>query len=153
MCDTTVSLTGMTLVESPRQGGADETAPPSNGNGEAKTTTSTPSSRTDIVTNTERNGTGHEKEQREQSLRGKIWKVLTWTPPNCRWDPEKPPQFSMSSTSFVHLQWSFPFYGRWRRCMFDLCNAALHQLESPFSTIHLLRLPQQPIHLLGHIND
>ncbi|RAR07437.1 major facilitator family transporter [Stemphylium lycopersici] len=71
----------MTSVESPRQGGADETAP---------------SLRTDIISNVERNGTEHEEEQGEQLLWRKIWKVLTWTPPNCRWDPEKPPQFSMS---------------------------------------------------------
>lgn len=25
----------------------------------------------------------------------KVVRVLMWTPPNCRWDPEKPPQFSM----------------------------------------------------------
>lgn len=25
-----------------------------------------------------------------------IYGVLSWTPPRCRWDPEKPPQFSMS---------------------------------------------------------
>ncbi|CBY00054.1 hypothetical protein LEMA_P076430.1 [Plenodomus lingam JN3] len=26
----------------------------------------------------------------------KIYTTLTWTPPNCRWDPSHPPQFSMS---------------------------------------------------------
>jgi hypothetical protein len=25
----------------------------------------------------------------------KIWRIVSWTPPNCRWVPEKPPQFSM----------------------------------------------------------
>ncbi|PVI07322.1 MFS general substrate transporter [Periconia macrospinosa] len=25
----------------------------------------------------------------------KVYNFLTWTPPQCRWDPEKPPQFSM----------------------------------------------------------
>src|ERR1700742_1285043 len=25
----------------------------------------------------------------------RAWDVITWTPPNCRWDPEKPPEFSM----------------------------------------------------------
>lgn len=27
----------------------------------------------------------------------KIWNILTWVPPRCRWDPEKPPEFSMST--------------------------------------------------------
>lgn len=26
----------------------------------------------------------------------RVYKILTWTPPNCRWDPNRPPQFSMS---------------------------------------------------------
>ncbi|KAF2007008.1 MFS general substrate transporter [Amniculicola lignicola CBS 123094] len=26
----------------------------------------------------------------------KLYDILTWTPPRCRWDPKKPPQFSMS---------------------------------------------------------
>jgi hypothetical protein len=31
-----------------------------------------------------------------QPLWRRIFAVLTWVPPRCRWDPEKPPQFSMS---------------------------------------------------------
>jgi hypothetical protein len=26
----------------------------------------------------------------------RIYTVLTWTPPNCRWDPNNPPKFSMA---------------------------------------------------------
>jgi hypothetical protein len=36
------------------------------------------------------------KSQGELSIWRKVYNVLAWTPPNCRWDPEKPPQFSMS---------------------------------------------------------
>lgn len=25
----------------------------------------------------------------------RAWDIITWTPPNCRWDPERPPQFSL----------------------------------------------------------
>ena len=25
-----------------------------------------------------------------------VYRFLSWTPPRCRWDPEKPPQFSMA---------------------------------------------------------
>lgn len=38
--------------------------------------------------------------RKEISLWRKIYNVLTWTPPNCRWDPAKPPQFSMSMSMF-----------------------------------------------------
>jgi hypothetical protein len=31
----------------------------------------------------------------------RIYEILTWTPPNCRWDPAKPPQFSMSMSIFL----------------------------------------------------
>ncbi|KAH7380773.1 major facilitator superfamily domain-containing protein [Pyrenochaeta sp. MPI-SDFR-AT-0127] len=34
--------------------------------------------------------------RKESSLWRRVYEVLTWTPPNCRWDPSKPPQFSMS---------------------------------------------------------
>lgn len=40
------------------------------------------------------------KEQLRISPWRKAWEILNWTPPNCRWDPKKPPQFSMSSTLF-----------------------------------------------------
>ncbi|KAL9094777.1 MAG: hypothetical protein Q9165_003048 [Trypethelium subeluteriae] len=36
-----------------------------------------------------------QKSVKERSLPRRIWEVLTWTPPRCRWDPEKPPEFSM----------------------------------------------------------
>ena len=31
-----------------------------------------------------------------ETLWQRVYNVITWTPPRCRWDPEKPPQFSMS---------------------------------------------------------
>ncbi|KAH3938886.1 hypothetical protein HBI56_177810 [Parastagonospora nodorum] len=36
------------------------------------------------------------KSGKDKSTWRKVYDVLTWTPPNCRWDPKKPPQFSMS---------------------------------------------------------
>jgi hypothetical protein len=30
------------------------------------------------------------------SLSRRIYTILTWTPPRCRWDPTQPPQFSMA---------------------------------------------------------
>ncbi|KAL1610468.1 hypothetical protein SLS60_002136 [Paraconiothyrium brasiliense] len=33
---------------------------------------------------------------KERSNWRKIYDILTYTPPRCRWDPERPPQFSMS---------------------------------------------------------
>lgn len=53
---------------------------------ETLTSSSTPVSR----------GDGEVKGQKEISVWRKIYVFLTWTPPNCRWDPKKPPQFSMS---------------------------------------------------------
>jgi hypothetical protein len=53
-----------------------------------------------VATESRSNSTKEEipcaKSQKELSLWRKIYNVLNWTPPNCRWDPEKPPQFSMS---------------------------------------------------------
>jgi hypothetical protein len=72
---------------------------PKNGEGgmthtvnEDSTLTSTPSS-----TQEELEGS---KSRKEISLWRKIYTVLAWTPPNCRWDPKKPPQFSMSMSTF-----------------------------------------------------
>lgn len=33
---------------------------------------------------------------KSRGLVSRAWKIITWTPPNCRWDPNKPPQFSIS---------------------------------------------------------
>jgi hypothetical protein len=81
----------MTVIES-RDGGGQE---PTRANGERgpQIATSTPTSSEDI----QGSGKGlEEKEQGKQPLWRRIYAVLTWTPPNCRWDPDKPPQFSMS---------------------------------------------------------
>ena len=39
--------------------------------------------------------TSHHETSISIPLWRKIYSVLTWTPPRCRWDPEKPPEFSM----------------------------------------------------------
>lgn len=51
----------------------------------------------------ERNTGIIEQEEEKQSIWRRIYTTLTWTPPNCRWDPDKPPQFSMSSTSLCEI--------------------------------------------------
>ncbi|KAF2111858.1 major facilitator superfamily domain-containing protein, partial [Lophiotrema nucula] len=32
----------------------------------------------------------------QKSIWRRAWEIVTWTPPRCRWDAEKPPQFSMA---------------------------------------------------------
>jgi hypothetical protein len=32
---------------------------------------------------------------RSRGLISRAWKIITWTPPNCRWDPNMPPKFSI----------------------------------------------------------
>jgi len=34
--------------------------------------------------------------QRGPSIFWKLWSIITWIPPNCRWNPENPPKFHMS---------------------------------------------------------
>ena len=36
-----------------------------------------------------------QKSATQRSLVRRAWDIVTWTPPRCRWDPEKPPEFSM----------------------------------------------------------
>jgi hypothetical protein len=31
----------------------------------------------------------------KRSIWRRVYEILTWTPPRCRWDPEKPPTFSL----------------------------------------------------------
>jgi len=33
--------------------------------------------------------------QNRQSLYQRVYDIIAWTPPRCRWDPDKPPKFSM----------------------------------------------------------
>ena len=35
------------------------------------------------------------KSAQKRSFPRRVWDIVTWTPPRCRWDPEKPPEFSM----------------------------------------------------------
>jgi hypothetical protein len=59
---------------------------------ELETSTSTPTRESTLS----RDGSGSgEKERGRVSIWRKVYTVLAWTPPNCRWDPKKPPQFSM----------------------------------------------------------
>jgi hypothetical protein len=65
------------------------------------TSTSTPSSSKENASfrnGLEERGIEEQKEEGKQPLWKRVYTVLAWTPPNCRWDPDKPPQFSMSST-------------------------------------------------------
>jgi hypothetical protein len=39
--------------------------------------------------------TGFAKLRKNGFLR-RCWDIITWTPPRCRWDPKKPPKFSMT---------------------------------------------------------
>lgn len=65
-------------------------------------------------------GNGVEKTTGTSQWR-RVYEVLTWTPPNCRWDPNRPPQFSMSMNVLfafaagckLHLYYihSSPLYG------------------------------------------
>ena len=84
----------MTSVE-PRYSGAGENTTSANDTG-ASTLIQTK----DIERGIEDDGidAGIEKQQEKQSVLLRAWEIVTWTPPNCRWDPDKPPQFSMSST-------------------------------------------------------
>jgi hypothetical protein len=79
-----------------KDGGGKGTAV-ANGERTVQPTFSTPSgrlSREEI----EQSGSTEEKESKKQSIWRRAYTILTWTPPNCRWDPNQPPQFSMSST-------------------------------------------------------
>lgn len=41
----------------------------------------------------------------QQTLWRRIYNIISWTPPNCRWDPENPPEFSTA------LNFLFAFAG------------------------------------------
>ncbi|CAE7217571.1 hypothetical protein CFE70_010192 [Pyrenophora teres f. teres 0-1] len=82
----------MTSVE-PSQSGAGETTTSANKTGPSKAMP-----KNGVEREIEENGhyAGIEEEQEKPSTLRRAWTILTWTPPNCRWDPDKPPQFSMS---------------------------------------------------------
>ena len=33
---------------------------------------------------------------RDNKMARELWRIVTWTPRRCRWDPDSPPKFSMS---------------------------------------------------------
>jgi hypothetical protein len=64
-------------------------------NGEMTNAERTPGSEASTPS-TVQNNTPEVKSQKKPPLWRRAYNILTWTPPNCRWDPAKPPQFSMS---------------------------------------------------------
>ena len=38
---------------------------------------------------------GYFAQIKDHEFAKKCWKLVTWTPKRCRWDPEDPPKFSM----------------------------------------------------------
>lgn len=87
-----------------QQSGAGSMGPSTNKAGTAQTTPMTTSNFMSRVSGgagtTKRDAVKDKKEQLRISPWRRAWEVVNWTPPNCRWDPKKPPQFSMSSTLF-----------------------------------------------------
>jgi hypothetical protein len=58
-------------------------------------------SKTLAPSNSTHGSAGERAEPQERlSTWRRVYEILTWTPPNCRWDPAKPPQFSMSISKF-----------------------------------------------------
>ena len=76
-------------VSEPKAGGGQTIASPATN----QTLTSSPTP--ESTPNSTRDDFSNEK-QEELSRWDRIYNTLTWCPPRCRWDPEKPPQFSMS---------------------------------------------------------
>ena len=92
------------LTNDIKDGGGCRTVP-ANGEAAARTATSRPAEHPSRDEAEQSEGV-EEKEQGKHSIWKRAYTTLTWTPPNCRWDPDKPPQFSMSSTSiFIWLSW------------------------------------------------
>lgn len=49
----------------------------------------------DSAASTESEHPSTSEDVRHQSIWMKAYNILTWTPPNCRWDPEKPPNLTI----------------------------------------------------------
>jgi len=69
------------------------------------------------------------KDAKRESVWRRVYNILTWTPPNCRWDPAKPPQFSMS----MNVLFAFA-----AGCMYQpILPSQLFLNLSPYLTLHL----------------
>jgi len=63
---------------------------------------------------------------KENIVKSKVYRVLSWTPPNCRWDPENPQKFSMG------LNWLFAFAGAFTVANLYYCHPILNILAHDF---------------------
>ena len=50
---------------------------------------------------------GYFAQIKDHEFANKCWKLATWTPKRCRWDPEDPPKFSMG----LNLLFGFVSFG------------------------------------------
>jgi hypothetical protein len=71
---------------------------------------------------------GHDVERvssassRKKGVLQRLWKVLTWSPKRCRWDPKNPPKFSMGlNLLFGFVSYSFHLLQCVRPAVFTFC--------------------------------
>ncbi|KAJ9263706.1 hypothetical protein DTO212C5_7491 [Paecilomyces variotii] len=66
------------------------------------------------------NQTQPENAQQRRSIGRRLYDIVTWTPPRCRWDPKKPPEFSLTlnllfgfaaTFTVANLYYSHPILG------------------------------------------
>lgn len=115
---------------------------------EKQTTTTTPSSAktaesspADINRNDSYNasidGSGSSSPSKPQSLPwrayNKIYAIVSWTPPRCRWDPNNPPKFSMSMNVMFGFAGAFTvanlYYSH------PILNILAHDFGVPFEKV------------------
>src|ERR1051326_5604834 len=62
-----------------------------------------------------------------------IYQILTWVPPNCRWDPDKPPKFSFS----LNLLFSFAACFTVANLYYNhpILNILAHDFDVPYEKV------------------
>src|SRR5437588_12021912 len=85
----------------------------------SRCTTSTPTSRHDI--------------SEPVPLWRKIYRIFSWTPPRCRWDPDKPPQFSMALNVLFAFAGGFTVANLYYN--HPILNILAHDFDVPYEKV------------------
>ena len=77
----------------------------------------------------------------------RAWVTINWTPPNCRWDPEKPPQFSLALNILFAFAGAFTVANLYYN--HPILNILAHEFNVPYEKVSQIPTLMQAGYAIG----
>jgi hypothetical protein len=76
-----------------------------------------------------------------------FWNILTWVPPNCRWDPDSPPRFSFSLNVLFAFAGAFTVANLYYN--HPILNILAHDFNVPYEKVAQIPTVMQAGYAIG----